>query len=1259
MSQGVADRLQELPAEQRARLMAALRERAVQRAAPSAIPRRDPSVPAPLSFEQRRLWIVNQLDPGSPAYNETAMLRLNGGVDAALLARALGDVRARHEILRTTFHAAEGGPVQVVHPPSPVPLRVEDLSALPEDARAGAAERVAGDALAAPFDLAAGPLLRALLLRLGADDAVVVLVMHHMVTDGTSKALLTRELRERYGALAAGRAEPLPELPLQFGDWAAWQHQWVRQPEFAAHLDFWTRALDGAPELLELPTDRPRPPVASRRGAARPLHLPRALADALRDLAVGEGCTLFIVLLAAWQALLARYAGQDDVVVGTTAANRTREETEGLMGPFFNVLALRGDLSGDPTVRELLARLRRTTLGAYEHQSAPFEKVVEAVRPARSLSHEPLFQVLFELQNGAGPGAPLPPAPSGPAAVHPSTGAAKYDLTLIASEHQGGITGTLEYATDLFDPATADRLLAHYRVLLEGFAAHPGRRLSELGLLRDGERATVVDAWNRTAHPYPHACIHALFEAQAARTPDAVAVVHADGRMTYAALDGAANRVAHLLRARGIGPEDRVALCLERGMELLPAFFGILKAGAAYVPLDPTHPADRLGYMLADSGARMLLSQSWLADRLPADRPETLFLDAVADEIAALPADRPKVDVTPENLAYVYYTSGSTGRPKGVAMHHYGPANYFAWGAEAYRAADGRGAPVFSSMAVDLTLANFIPLFRGARVELLREGPGVEALAEAIRREPGFSMIKITPTHLALLNGELSPGDAARSTGTLVIGADNLLAEPTRFWQRHAPTVRLLNEYGPTETVVGCSLYEMPAGRHTAGRIPIGRPIWNITMYVLDGHMRPVPPGVPGELYIGGIGVARGYLGRPGLTAEKFVPDPFAPAPGARLYRTGDLARFLEGGDIEFLGRMDFQVKIRGYRIETGEIENVLAAQPGVRDVLVMARADGAGGLRLVAYVAGDAAAHDAEALRRVLRRTLPEYMVPAAWVFLDRFPVGSTGKIDRRSLPEPAAAERTDGDGYAAPRTETERALVDLWQEVLSVARVGVDDDFFALGGHSMLALRAMTEVRRRFGAELPLSALFEHPTVAGLARLLDGAGDETADPSSASPLVALQPHGDRVPLFFVHPVGGQVLCYTDLARHLGPDQPFYALQARDLAAAAGQAVTVEAMAAEYVAAIRRARPHGPYLLGGWSFGAFVAFEMARQLADAGQAVPLVALLDPDSPEQARRTADVEEAVLLAHLAREQALQAGRALALTAGDLRPLDAGA
>ncbi|HEX2076319.1 MAG TPA: amino acid adenylation domain-containing protein [Longimicrobium sp.] len=1251
MSGVAAGRVADLSPEQRARLVAALRERAARRG--PSIPRRDPSVPAPLSFEQRRLWILDQLDPGSPAYNVAVALDRPHEVDAVLLGRALDDVAARHEILRTTFHADPAGPVQVVHPPAPVALRVVDLSALPGHERAVEAERVTRAEEAHRFDLAAAPPLRVTLLRLDATRSRVLLVMHHLVTDATSTELLVRQVMARYAALAAGDESPLPELPFQYADFAAWQHQWARGPEFAGQLAFWREHLAGAPPLLELATDHPRPLRPSFRGASVPLRLPPALALACRTLARERGTTLFAVLLSAFADLLARYSGQEDVVVGVGLANRGALELEEQLGFFSNLLPLRAALGGDPDFLSLLDRVHAAALGVQEHQRVPFELLVEALHPVREPGRNPVYQVVFSMLGAggdAGPdgdGAAMPPAPF-------NAWATQFDLTFAVNDRGGGaVGGALEFNLDLFRPETVERMARHYTALLEAAVARPRERLSRLSLLRAGERAQVVAEWNATERPCPHACIHELFEAQARRTPDAVAVVCGDERMTYAELDAAANRMAHHLRRRGAGPEVRVGLCMERAPELMAAFFGILKAGAAYVALDPGHPAERLSYMLRDSGARLLLTQSRVEARLPADRPETLFVDRTADEIAAEPDDRPESGARPENLAYVYYTSGSTGRPKGVAMHHYGPANYFAWGTEAYRANQGRGAPVFSSMAVDLTLANFIPLFCGERVELLPEGPGVEALAEAIRRAPGFSMIKITPTHLSLLNHVLAPEDAARSTRTLVIGADNLLAEPTHFWRRHAPGVRLLNEYGPTETVVGCSLYEIPADRHDRGRIPIGRPIDNLTMYVLDAHLQPLPPGVPGELYIGGVGVARGYLGRPGLTAEKFVPDPFAAEAGARFYRTGDRARFLADGDIEFLGRVDFQVKIRGYRIETGEIESVLAAHPSVRAALVMAREDVPGDRRLVAYVDAAPGTLSVDDLRRALREKVPEYMVPAAFVVLDGFPTGSTGKVDRRSLPAPAAEARDgDADGYAAPVTPAERALAELWEEVLNVRPVGVDDDFFALGGHSMLAVRLMSEVRRRMGAELPLSSLFERPTVRRLAPLLDS----PAKADGWSPLVALQPEGERVPVFFVHPIGGQVLCYQELARAMGPGQPFYGLQAPDLAQVGDEEVTLEEMATGYVRAIRAVRPSGPYLLGGWSFGGMVAFEMAQQLTRAGEVVPLVALLDTVSPERIGAMVAMDEAAVLSVLAYEEGLKAGREVELTAAELRPLD---
>jgi amino acid adenylation domain-containing protein len=1225
--------------------------------------------PLPLSYEQQRLWFIQQMDPSSAAYNLPVVLPLPADLDEAALERTLAELVARHEVLRTTYPAGEDGqPVQVVGPAGAFTLGRVTLEGLEGDARAERVRQLVREEAGRPFDLARGPMVRSTLVRLGEGEHVLLFTLHHISSDGASMEVLSREVSALYGAFAQGRPSPLAPPALQYADYAAWQRAWLSGDVLDGELGWWKGQLEGVPELLELPTDRPRPPVASHRGAAEAFELPEELAGALRTLAQREGCTLFMVLVAGLQALLGRYSGQDDVVVGTTVANRTRREVEALVGLFMNAVALRGDLSGDPEFRALLARVRAATLGAYEHQGVPFERVVEAVRPERTLSHDPVFQVLFELHAAPRSTDYVPGAGRKPVSSDAVT--AKYDLTFVLFEQGDEVAGVLQYATDLFDRETAARLVEHYRALLESAVADPATRLSGLRLLRDGERARVVDEWNRTERPYPHVCIHELFEAQARATPEAVAVVFGEERLTYGELDARANQVAHFLRRRGAGPEDRVALCMERGLDLMASFFGILKSGAAYVPLDPTHPAERLGYMLQDSGARLLLTQSWLEERLPesvrgsrkktrkaaaggALLPELLFVDALRAEIARAPEDRPESGVTPENLAYVYYTSGSTGRPKGVAMHHYGPANYFAWGREAYRAAEGHGAPVFSSMAVDLTLANFIPLFCGERVELLPEGPGVEALAEAIRRAPGFSMIKITPTHLTLLNGALGPDEAAASTGTLVIGADNLMAEPTLFWRRHAPGVRLLNEYGPTETVVGCSLFELEAGAKAEGRIPIGRPIDNLTMYVLDAHLRPLPVGVPGELYIGGVGVARGYLGRPALTAEKFVPDPFAAAPGARFYRTGDRARFLADGNIEFLGRVDFQVKIRGYRIETGEIESVLTAHAGVRDAMVVPREDVPGDRRLVAYVVpAEADAATADDLRAALRERLPEYMVPAAFVFLpDGFPVGSTGKVDRKTLPAPDAQAR-GGEGYAAPSTAAERALAAIWEEVLGVSPVGVDDDFFALGGHSMLAVRLMSQVRRQLDAELPLSALFERPTVRRLAPLLEGGDDAPA----WSPLVAIQPEGERVPLFFVHPIGGQVLCYVDLARALGPDQPFYGLQAPDLTQVGDEEVTLEQMAAQYIQAIRAVRPHGPYLLGGWSFGGMVAFEMAQQLAAAGESVPVVAILDTASPEGARRMAAMEESVVLASLACEEALKAGTELTLTAAELRPLD---
>jgi amino acid adenylation domain-containing protein len=954
----------------------------------------------------------------------------------------------------------------------------------------------AADEAARPFDLSAGPLFRAALLRLGHDDHLLLLTLHHAVSDGWSMDVLFRELSALYGAYAGGRASPLPELAVQYADFAAWQRENLRGDALDGQVAWWRERLSGAPALLELPTDHPRPAVRSYRGAYHPVRLPAELLERLQALGRREGATLYMVLLAAFQALLARCGAGDDVVVGTTIAGRTRAETEALVGLFMNTLVLRTDLSGDPTFRELLRRVREVTLGAYEHQDVPFERVVEALHPERSLSRSALFQVLFELHNTDESGANLPGLEV--RRVEVETGTAKFDLALDLAAGAEGLAGGLTYSTDLFEPATIARLAGHLRLLLEQAAADADLRVSRLELVGGEERTRLLEGWNRTAAAYPaERCIHQLFEAQAARTPDAPAVTFGGEWVSYRALDERANRLANHLVRLGVGPEVRVGLCLERGPELMAAILGVMKAGGAYVPVDPAHPAERVGYVLEDSAVAVLLTQARLRERLPVSpHVRVVVVDTDGDAIARESAGAPSTGVTAQNLAYVIYTSGSTGRPKGVAMHHRGVVNYIHWGIGAYGADRGNGAPVFSSMAVDLTLTNLLPLFAGRPVHFLPEENPVEALAEVLRGSPGFGLIKITPVHLTLLTPLLTAEEARAAAGTLVIGADFLPAEATAFWQEHAPGVRLMNEYGPTETVVGCSAYALPPGKHRAGAVPVGRPIQNLRFYLLDAHGEPVPVGLPGELYIGGDGVARGYLGRPALSAEKFVPDPFAGA-GARMYRTGDRARWQADGNLLVLGRTDSQVKIRGWRVELGEVEAVLRRHPAVSAALAVVREDVPGDRRLVAYVVGHA---ETEALRAHLRRTLPEHMVPGAFVPMAALPQTPTGKIDPKTLPAPDY--RPDGEGSVAPRTALEASLAEIWAEVLELEEVGVHENFFELGGHSLLAMRIVSRIRETLGGGVGVAALFESPTVAGLARALE----ERAAPVAGADLPAAE---------------------------------------------------------------------------------------------------------------------------------------------------------
>jgi len=1205
--------------------------------APPVVPVARDGAP-PLSFAQERFWFLDRM-PGGAAYVIPSVLWMEGALDAAALERALGEIVRRHEALRTTFAEDGGAPVQVIAPFAGFALPLDDLSALDPAAREAEARRRVEDDAARPFDLATGPLFRAALLRLGEAEHVLLLCVHHAVADGWSLSVFFRELSALYAAFAAGSESPLDAPPVQYADYALWQRARLRGETLARELAWWTERLAGAPALLELPADHPRPAVSGYHGGCEPVRLPAALLRDLQALARREGATLYMVLLGAFQALLARWADSDDVVVGTTVAGRTRAEVEGVIGLFMNTLALRTDLSGDPSFRALLGRVREVTLGAWEHQEVPFEQVVDALRPARTLSHTPVFQVLFELRDEAPPTAALPGVALREAGAE-AVGGLKCDLSLALTASPGGLGGALLYSTELFEPATARRMVEQLGRVLEQVAADPERRLSRIALMGPDERARVA-AWNRTAAPFPaERCIHQRFEAQARATPGAVAVTCGGEALTFAEVDARANRLARYLARRGVGPEVRVGICLERSPELVVSILGVMKAGGAWVPVDPSHPAERVAYVLEDAGCEQVLAQERLRGRVPASLPvEVVFVDREREQIAALGAEPVESGVTPGNLAYVIYTSGSTGRPKGVAMHHRGVVNYLDWGIEAYGADRGNGSPVFTSMAVDLTLTNLLPLFAGRPVHLLPEASPVEALAGVLRGAPGFGVVKITPLHLGVLNAMLRPEELAACAHTLVIGADFLTAEPTLPWQDHAPGVRLMNEYGPTETVVGCSAYVLPAGRHRAGPVPVGRAIRNLAFHVLDARGEPVPPGLPGELHIGGVGVARGYLGRPGLTAAAFVPDPFA-APGARMYRTGDRARWTADGELLVLGRTDHQVKLRGYRVELGEVEAVLRRHAGVAAARVVVREDRPGDRRLVAYVVGEAAPG---ALRAHLRRSLPEYMVPDAFVPLPALPPTRTGKLDPKTLPAPALPAA--GDGVEGPRNEVEAELAALWEALLGVSGIGVTQSFFELGGNSLLALRLFARANRALGCDLPVATLFAGATVRHMADAV--LEQRRAAPALPAAVVPLQPGGTLPPLFFIHSADRGVMGYVGLVRHLGGGQPAYGV--RDLG---DLARPVARIAAEHVAAIRAVQPHGPYALVGWSFGGVVAFEAALQLRRLGEAVAFVGLMDTMSPLLMREWSWATDAEVVAGMAREAAELNGRTLSLDPGEL-------
>jgi amino acid adenylation domain-containing protein len=1167
----------------------------------------------PLSSAQERQWFLHQLDPENPVHNRALAFRIQGSLSREALQKSLEEILRRHETLRSSFPAENGRPVQVIGPAGHAELSVADFPECPPDRREARVLEAAKVEARRPFDLAEGPLFRAVLFRTGKDEHLLLLGLHAIVADGWSVPLLLKELGGLYSALAAGDASPLPEIPLQCAALAAREREWLRSDRAEEQLAYWEGQLAGAPAVLDLAAGRPRPAQQTFRGAREPLLLPADLVAALEALGREEGVSLAGTLLAAFQTLLHRYTGQPDLVVGFPV-DRRPPEAAGVVGNLGNTLVLRAEVEGSHPFRELLAQVQRTLRGACEHRDFPFEKLVERLRSARDLSYSPLFQVCFGLWE-----EPEALTMEG-LAVRPvelDLETARYDVSLDLYRDGAALKGWLEYRTDLFDRAAIARMARHFRTLLEGIVSAPDLRLAGLPLLQEEERRQLLLEWNDTARPYPlDQCFHHFFADQAARAPERVAVFLAGQSLTYRELDRRSNQVARFLQGLGVGPDVRVGLCAERAPEMMVGLVGVLKAGGAYVPLDPIYPPERLGVMLRDAGAPVLLTQERLLARLPeagaGAGARVVCLDRDWETISRESDEAVSVHPGVDSLAYVIYTSGSTGTPKGVMITHRGLSNYLCWCREAYPLERGCGAPVHSSIGFDLTVTSMLaPLAAGRAVVLVPDAPGAEIVEGLRRAGEDFSLVKLTPAHLAVLGQMLPEAEAATWTAALVIGGEALLYEHLDFWRKHAPDTLLINEYGPTETVVGCCVYTVQPGDAEAGPVPIGRPIANTRLHILDLELQPVPVGVAAELYIGGAGVARGYLNRPDLTAERFVPDPFG-APGERLYRTGDLARYRADGNIEFLGRMDQQVKIRGFRIELEEIEAVLGRHPGVRESVVVVREDQPGNKRLVAYlVPSGEEAPPANALRAFLQGKLPDYMVPAAFVALETLPLTPSGKVNRRGLPAPDPAKTEAGRVIVPPRDKLEEELAEIWRAVLNLPKVGITDSFFDLGGHSLLSVRLFAEIRKLTGRDLPLATLFHAPTVEQMARILRDQGWT----ASWSSLVPIQPNGARLPFFCIHGAGGNVVGYHHLARHLGPDQPFYGVQAQGLDGKRPFLSTIEEMAAHYIGEIRALQPEGPYRLGGLSFGGMVAFEMARQLHAQGQEASLVALFDTGGP--------------------------------------------
>ena len=1186
-----------------------------------------------LSFAQRRLWFVDQVQGPSPTYNMPLVLRVDGPLDRTAFEAALADVVTRHESLRTVFPRAGGEPYQHVLEPRDAAPEVRWHQVRDDEVPA----RVAA-ACGYAFDLETEPPVRAHVLELRPGAYVLIVVLHHIAGDGWSLAPLGRDLAVAYAARTAGAAPRWAELPVQYTDYTLWQQELLGSDDdpdslAARQAAFWRATLNGLPQELVLPADRPRPAVAGHRGATVPLAVDADVHRRATALARTAGATTFMVVQAALAALLTRLGAGTDIPLGTAVAGRPDPALDDLIGFFVNTLVLRTDLSGDPTFTELLDRVRDADLAALEHQDLPFERVVEIVNPVRSLARHPLIQVMVVVQQPDEDVFALPGLDVRPFRPDELTGAlttAKFDLNVVLRELAGpdgapaGLDGYLEYATDLFDHGTAEALAGRLARLISAATADPGLPIGRLDVLTAGERRLLLHGTPRLTPAGPPATLPELFEARARRTPDAVAVTAGEQRLTYAELDARANRLARLLRERGAGPDDLVALAMPRTADFVVAVLGILKSGAGYLPIDRAHPAGRVGFLLDDARPRLLLTT---LDGPAYEAPGCPVLAVDAPDVVAqllrqpdTPPPADEVGLLPGHTAYVIYTSGSTGRPKGVVVSHANIAALFSASGELFDFGPGDVWTLAHSAAFDFSVWELWgALLHGGRVVVVPADTARSPwdLLELVHREQVTVLCQI-PTAFHNLAAEMTAPDAphrdALALRYLIFGGEAL---PGRLLDRAAvalPGARPVNLYGPTEGTVFGTAWLSGAAPGSAAGPPIGPPIPGTAVRVLDEHLCPVPPGTAGQLHLTGDGLARGYLGRPALTADRFVADPFGP-PGSRMYRTGDLVRQDADGMLRFLGRADDQVKIRGFRIELGEIESALAGGDGVAQCAVTVREDRPGDRALVAYVVPDRGAIDPARLTAMLRERLPSYMVPTAVVAVARLPLTASGKLDRAALPEPVRAIVAD-----SATTTAQQLLREVFADVLGRPRVGLDESFFDAGGHSLLAARLAGQIREVFGVRISVRDLFEAPTVAQLAGVLDR---DPADPFDQ--LLPLRTAGAAAPLFCIHPVFGLSWTYAGLLRHLGADRPVYGLQSPGLRTGKGLPRSVADAALECADRIREVRPAGPYHLLGWSLGGMLAHATACLLQEQGEEVELLALLDAYPSPAFRRLPDTD----------------------------------